>query len=241
MRDIAITDLTYMRTGVCIAGIDIATIENIRPVFSYGTIQKKFVEKNNIYPGALMSFEFSSKKSTPPHIEDYVFNPDKIIFKRFLSSSEWLNLLNSCASISLVSTFKNLIVDRKAIEPGADTVSLTLIKVDRLKINFFDRDIGALLPFKVRASFRSDGELYHLPVTDMQFIDYCKERFDEGVQRDRLKNDMEKLINTGKYIFLRIGLTRPYKKSDDAKELCYLQVNGIYSELLDNKIRYIRF
>lgn len=239
MSGIAITDLTYMRGGVCIAGIDIMTLENIRPVLTYGTIQKELVDRNKIYPGALVSFDFLYKKSKPPHIEDYVFNPDKTNFIKFLSQTEWLDILNSCTSTSLASAFNNLIVDRKGIQPNADTVSLTLIKVDSLKINFFDSDPGAVLPFKVRVSFTSGGELYHLPVTDMQFIDYCKERFDEGIQRDKLKDAMEELINGSEYILLRIGLTRPFKKADDAKELCYLQVNGIYSEWLDNEIRCI--
>lgn len=37
---------------------------------------------------------------------------------------------------------------------------------------------------------------------------------------------------------MRIGFTRPFKKSVDAQELCYLQVNGIYSEKLDLIIRH---
>ncbi|MFN3480126.1 MAG: HRDC domain-containing protein [Thermodesulfovibrionales bacterium] len=239
MRDIAITDLTYMRGGFCIAGIDVETLENIRPVLNFGAIQKEFVDRNKIYPGALVSFDFSHKKPKPPHIEDYVFNPEKTTFIKFLSQSEWLNILNSCSSTSLAYAFSNLIIDRKGIQPDADAVSLALIKVDSLKVNFFDSDSGAVLPFKVRVSFTSGGELYHLPVTDMQFIDYCNERFSEGIRRDKFKADIEKLINESEYILLRIGLTRPFKKADDTKELCYLQVNGIYSESLDNEIRYI--
>ncbi len=237
--EILITDLTYMHGGVCIAGINIDTLENIRPVLKSGQIQKDFVDRNNIYPGALIRFNFLYKKSNPPHIEDYVFEPSKVEFIKYLTQADWTNILNSCAFLSLATAFNNLIIDKKAIAPGAKTSSLAVIKVDSIKINFFDSDKGALLPFRARVSFRSDGETYHLPITDMQFIDYCINRFNSGIPRDKLKKDLEEFINDSEYIYLRIGLTRPFKKAEDADELCYLQVNGIYSDNLDNEIRYI--
>lgn len=234
-----ITDLTYMRGGLCIAGINPETLENIRPVLSFGQIQEDFIHKRKIYPGALVEFNFIGKKSNPPHIEDYVFNPESTRFIKFVSQSKWQDVLNSCAAPSLASAFNNLIVDNKGVLPGAKTPSLVVIKVDGIKVNFFDSDPGAILPFKIRVSFSSEDNLYHLPVTDKQFIDYCNDKFKAGFSRDELKDDLQEFINSSKYIYLRIGLTRPFKKAEDAKELCYLQVNGIYSDNLDNEIRYI--
>ncbi|GAB4535929.1 MAG: hypothetical protein Fur0020_03620 [Thermodesulfovibrionia bacterium] len=237
--EVLITDLTYMHGGVCIAGINIETLENIRPVLKFGHIQKDFVDRNNIYPGALIRFDFLHKKSNPPHIEDHVFEPANVEFIKYLTQADWTNILDSCAFLSLASAFNNLIVDKKGVSPGAKTSSLAVIKVDSIKMNFFDSDKGALLPFKTRVSFTSGGDTYHLPVTDLQFIDYCINRFDSGIARNKLKNDLEEFINDSEYIYLRIGLTRPFKKAEDADELCYLQVNGIYSDNLDNEIRYI--
>ncbi len=237
--EIAITDLTYMHSGVCIAGIDIKTLENIRPVLTFGSIQKDFVDRNKVYPGVLIKFDLLHRKSKPPHVEDYVFNPDKTTFIKFLTQSEWVSILGSCASSSLQSAFNNLIIDKKGILPGAETDSLAVIKVDSIKINFVESYPGALLPFKIKISFISEGNWYHLPVTDMQFFDYCRARLDKGVSRDELKDDLEEFINGSGYIYLRIGLTRPFKKEDSVSELCYLQVNGVYSEGLDNEIRYI--
>lgn len=237
--EMLITDLTYMRGGVCIAGINTEIFENVRPVLSFGQIQLDFVRKNNIYPGAIIRFDFTNRKSTPPHIEDYAFNPANTGFVKFLAQSEWQNILNSCAVSSLASAFNNLIVDNKGILPGAKASSLAVIGVDNVRVNFFDSDANALLPFKARISFISDGISYHLPVTDLQFLDYCNDRFSNGVSRDKLKDDLAGLINDGDYLYLRIGLTRPFKKSEDAKELCYFQINGLYSNNLDNEIRHI--
>lgn len=236
--EVLITDLTYMRGGVCIAGINYETLENIRPVLRYGQIQRDFVEENNIYPGAIIGFAFRHKKDTmPPHIEDYIFEDAE--FVRFVNQSEWHKKLDTSAEESLSSAFRHCITENKGVIPGTETCSLATIKLNSgMKINFFDSDIDAVLPFKTRASFQSAGIQYHLPVTDLQFIDYCIERFESGISRDKLKANLEDVINSSNYLCLRIGLTRPFKKSADAQELCYLQVNGIYSEKLDLIIRH---
>ena len=76
-----------------------------------------------------------------------------------------------------------------------------------------------------------------MPVTDLQFIDYCIERFDKGDSRRTVKAETEMVINESEYVYLKIGLTRPFKKAANAEELCYLQVNGVYTEILDGMIR----
>jgi len=236
--EVLITDLTYMRGGVCIAGINYETLENIRPVLRYEQIQRDFVEENNIYPGAIIGFAFRHKKDTmPPHIEDYIFEDAE--FVRFVNQSEWHKKLDTSAEESLSSAFRHCITENKGVIPGTETCSLATIKLNSgMKINFFDSDIDAVLPFKTRASFQSAGIQYHLPVTDLQFIDYCIERFESGISRDKLKANLEEVINSSNYLCLRVGLTMPFKKSVDAQELCYLQVNGIYSEKLDLIIRH---
>ncbi|MEW6417549.1 MAG: HRDC domain-containing protein [Nitrospirota bacterium] len=236
--EVLITDLTYMRGGVCIAGINYETLENVRPVLRYGQIQRDFVEENNIYPGAIIGFAIRHKKDTmPPHIEDCIFEDAE--FVKFINQSEWHKKLDTSAEESLSSAFRHCITENKGVIPGTETCSLATIKLNSgVKINFFDSDIDAVLPFKTRVSFQSANIQYHLPVTDLQFIDYCIERFESGISRDKLKANIEEVINSSNYLCLRIGLTRPFKKSVDAQELCYLQVNGIYSEKLDLIIRH---
>jgi hypothetical protein len=97
--------------------------------------------------------------------------------------------------------------------------------------------MDSVLPFKVRLSFHLDDITYHLPVTDLELIDFCNERFQRGIAKELVKTEIESILNKRYPIYLRIGLTRPFKKSEDTQELCYLQVNGIYSEVLDPVLR----
>lgn len=62
MMEIVITDLTYMRKGFCIAGINTETGKNIPPVLPFGQIQEEFINKNKIYPGSVIKFLFSATK-----------------------------------------------------------------------------------------------------------------------------------------------------------------------------------
>lgn len=161
--EILMTDLTYMKGGVCIAGINYETCKNIRPVLRYGQIQRAYIEENNIYPAALVSFDIKQKKdSSPPHIEDYIFDIEKTEFIRYLSQSEWQERLQMCANASILNAFNNCIVDNKGIPPNTETCSLALIKLksNNIKINFYDNDISAMLPFKTRLSFVCDGERF---------------------------------------------------------------------------------
>ena len=232
-----ITDLTYMRGGVCIAGLKMDTLSNIRPVLRFGQIQRDFVDKNNIYPGAIIRFSFIKKVTTPPHTEDHIF--EDVEFIEFIDRDRWYQMLEAVAVMSLKSAFQNCIVDNKALLPGAPTGSLVTLRLDTpIRIHFFDRDrMDSLLPFKVRLSFHLDDITYNLPVTDLELIDFCNERFQRGIARELVKTEIESILNKRYPIYLRIGLTRPFKKSEDTQELCYLQVNGIYSEVLDPVLR----
>jgi len=232
-----ITDLTYMRGGVCIAGLKMDTLSNIRPVLRTGQIQRDFVDKNNIYPGAIIRFSFIKKVTTPPHTEDHIF--EDVEFIEFIDRDRWYQMLEAVAVMSLKSAFQNCIVDNKALLPGAPTGSLVTLRLDTpIRIHFFDRDrMDSVLPFKVRLSFHLDDITYHLPVTDLALIDFCNERFQRGIARELVKTEIESILNKRYPIYLRIGLTRPFKKSEDTQELCYLQVNGIYSEVLDPVLR----
>lgn len=236
--EILITDLTYMKNGICVAGIDINTGKNVRPVLNFKHIQQEYAEEKNIVPCAIVEFNvFQRENIQKPHIEDVVFVPHDTRFIRFVTQNEWKNYMDKYSSDSLQSAFNNCITENKGIPPLSDCGSLAIVRAQNIKVNFFDSDTDAVLPFKCRVSFHCNSGQYNLPVTDLQFIDYCIERFDRGDSRQTVKAEIEKVINESSYIFLRIGLTRPFKKAVDADELCYLQINGIYTELLDGMIR----
>ncbi len=236
--ELLITDLTYMKNGICVAGLDINTGKNIRPVLNFEHIRQEYAKEKNITPCAIVKFNvFQRENLKKPHIEDVIFVSEDTEFVRFVTQKEWIGYLDKHSSNSLNSAFNNCIIGNKGIPPLSDCCSLAILKIEDIKVNFFDNDAGAALPFKCRISLYCDANYYNLPVTDLQFIDYCIERFDKGDSRRTVKTEIERVINESGYIYLKIGLTRPFKKAVDAEELCYLQVNGVYAEILDAMIR----
>lgn len=236
--EILITDLTYMRNGVCIAGIDIKTGKNIRPVLNFEHIRHEYVEEKNIAPCSVVKFNVVQRENIKkPHIEDVIFISEDTEFIKAITQKEWKNYLDKYSSNSLQLAFNNCIIENKGIPPLSDCGSLAIVKAQDIRVNFFDSDADAVLPFKCRISFHCSDNRYHLPITDLQFIDYCSELFDRGDSRQTVKAEIERVINEGGYIYLRIGLTRPFRKAVDADELCYLQINGIYAEILDGMLR----
>lgn len=127
--NVLIIDLTYMKTGVCIAGINLNNFRNIRPVRFSDHIQMDFIERNGIYPCAIVTFEGMQKYNVlAPHTEDFNVK-DSVVFRRFVSQEEWLELLKRCASESLPDRLKHTIQEDKWIPPETDVPSLSLIEL----------------------------------------------------------------------------------------------------------------
>lgn len=242
---VLITDLTYMRNGVCIAGINLDTFKNIRPVLFSGYIQMDFIEKNNIYPCAICTFEGMRKINViPPHTEDFQIR-DNATFRRFVSQNEWLEILQQCSSLSLPDRLNNSIHEDKWITPGTDVPSLSLIKLENRPL------IGSITIKRdtstdIRASFISGDSAFNLKLNDIQLADYIVNRYrirtmaspayatyaDDAYAGEQLLQEInDELFPENQYYYLKIGMTRPYK------EKCWLQINGIYTGRSDVLIR----
>ncbi|MBF0488365.1 MAG: hypothetical protein HQK98_09415 [Nitrospirae bacterium] len=242
---VLITDLTYMRNSVCIAGVNLDTFKNIRPVMFSGKIQMDFIEANNIYPCAVCTFTGMPKiNTTPPHTEDFSVR-DSVSFRRFVSQNEWQELLQHSSSHSLPDRLNNSIQEDKWIAPATDVPSLSLIKLETKPI------IRSITISKdnrpdIRASFTSGNRQFCLKVNDLQLIDFLVSRYqmrepatyaDDAYADDAIAGEQflqginDDLFQKDTYTYVRIGLTRPYQ------EKCWLQINGLYTAHSDTLIR----
>ncbi|MBF0457495.1 MAG: hypothetical protein HQK99_06330 [Nitrospirae bacterium] len=234
---VLIADLTYMRNGVCIAGINLDNFKNIRSVLFSGHFQMDFIEKNNIYPCAIVTVEGMPKINViPPHTEDFQIrdNPE---FRRFVSQKEWLEILRQCSHHSLHDRLNNSIHENKWITPGTDVPSLSLIKLENrplISSITIKRDTST----DIRASFISGDSAFNLKLNDIQLVDFIVNRYrirtldsPSYAGEQVLQEVNDELFPENQHYYLRIGLTRPYQ------EKCWLQINGIYSERSDMPIR----
>ncbi|MBF0554521.1 MAG: hypothetical protein HQK96_08215 [Nitrospirae bacterium] len=242
---ILITDLTYMRNGVCIAGVNLDTFKNIRPQRFSSNIQMDFIETNNIYPCSICTFAGTPKRNAvPPHTEDFRIR-DNVTFRRFVSQNEWQELLQHICCPSLPDMLNNSIQEDKWITPGADVPSLSLIKLETKPIisSITIKDNGST---DIRASFTSGNMTFCLKVNDVQLVDFLSSRHrmqeiptysddayaDDAYAGERFLQEInDELFQKDAYTYVRIGLTRPYQ------EKCWLQINGIYTERSDMLIR----
>lgn len=240
--ELLITDLTYMKTGICIAGLKTNNLEVVRPVLKHGQMQKDFALANNLIPYSLVDIELLKKvPPNPPHTEDWYFDRESIKFISFMKSDDWFATIDKVSFTSLKKSFDNLIVENKGVVPGSGTGSLVFLKkVEDPRVYFFGSREGKVLPFRMRFSFRNEGERFFLPVTDFQVLNYCKSGLEAGSSYDKLILGIEEMIEGSKKVYLRIGLGRPFKKDEKSQELCYLQVNGIYTDDLDKRIRLVK-
>ncbi|MBF0568873.1 dual OB domain-containing protein [Candidatus Magnetominusculus dajiuhuensis] len=242
---VLITDLTYMRNGVCIAGVNLDTLENIRPVRFSGNIQMDFIKANNIYPCAICTFTGMPKlHTTPPHTEDFSVR-DSVSFRRFVSQNEWQELLQHSSSNSLPDRLNNSIQEDKWIAPGTEIPSLSLIKLETKPI-ISSITINKDYHPDIRASFTSGNSQFCLKVNDLQLVDFLISRHqmqqpptyaddayaDDAIAAEQFLQEINNdLFQKDTYTYVRIGLTRPYQ------EKCWLQINGLYTTHSDTMIR----
>ncbi len=222
-----------MKNGMCIAGVNLDNFKNIRPVLFSGHIQMPFIEKNNIFPCAICTFEGMPKiNASPPHTEDFSVN-DNVVFRRFISQSEWFDILRHCSSKSLPERLNSSIREDKWITPGTDVPSLSLIEPEgRPAISSITNGTSP----DIRASFISGGREFCLKVNDKQLTDYLSNRLrlppiNSIAEKQFISEINDELFSKDTYNYVRIGLTRPYQ------ERCWLQINGMYSGRSDVMIR----
>lgn len=225
---IAITDLTRMQRGcVCVAGYD-REGRCYRPILPPpGILEKSLLDKflePVIFPFAVVEYDFIKSRSQPPHTEDYIYNPDSVIFvKEVLNRERVLNL----------SLFEN--VEAIFEQTIYDDVGFYVMD------GCGPRSTGTILPnniVQVRYESGKDGNwdyrlhfydrinrFFRLKITDLTWHYYCDSLRNENNEPNQIAHQLTQLLKTRK-VYLRIGLSRGWNKYPDR---CYLQINAIHT------------
>lgn len=224
-KRLVITDLTRMRDErVCIFGID-KEGNGIRPVLPSG-VDENYVIKNDIKPFNEIEFDLISlSKLRPPHTEDWmIMQRYKPRFIRRISSDEQKDILEKTEDNSVKEIFGAEIHECRYVNEGEGDRSIGTVKAEN--IEFIDYLPNEERKFNYKMRFSDQDDCYDLPITDLCFRNYCDYlRIHEHLEPEVISADLLHKLNKA-LVFLRVGLTRPFKKRYNR---CYLQVSGVYA------------
>jgi hypothetical protein len=220
---IVLNHLTRMRESrICIAGLD-SSGRHVRPVTSSNTrklTRTLLIERGGPFEiGAILDLGDVSAAPSAPAIEDHQFTVTNTKRVKRLEGDEYFHLLDRVAKDGLHEIFGPDLKRRKqtyAVDRGAGSASLGVLRVQQ-KIDLMTGRYGGL-----RLKLGDGKTAMQLPVTDLRFV---------GEDHETVRNDVVEEVRwrmkSGVQVILMVGLTRPFRVSDDNDERHWLQVNGI--------------
>ncbi len=216
--EIVITDLTRFSNPkiVCIAGINPATNECIRPL---PYIKLSECKRLNILPGNIIDGDFSkSVNAENPHSEDFTYSKLKRI--RICESDEFEDVLETNLSKSISEGFGYTFPEKGKVIPNDSKPSKSIIT---LKINTNNIEIvkDGFKEGNIRLHLLdNDGKRFSfLSITDLGFYKYAMKHYYDA----NFPNIINNFIRQQDTVYLRVGLGREYQGG------FWLQVNGIYT------------
>ncbi len=225
---ILINHLTRMHGGhICVAGVDLQTRRHVRPVMQqwgmpcellarYGGPfdMARIVELGNLRP-----------KPSPPHVEDVVYVSSWAKAERTAEPHEFWNLLHELAGTRLRDIFGSALrrvgQSRWGTDIGRGSASLGCLRPNGKPQLYLGEKRDGKRQIRIKLS---DGEVRaDASVTDLRLF-----RDDHATPDADLVRGVAKWIQDSDCVLLGVGLTRPYRPSEDSDALHWLQVNNIY-------------
>lgn len=225
---ITVNHLTRMAPGyICVAGINPATGEHVRPT-TYGRLSRRLlrVEGGPFDIAAIVDLGETVPDGIAPEVEDHRFEPSDAHLLSTATPNDYWTLLGKVAHPTLADIFG------PDLQRSGSTCSTPrgkgLASLGCLK--------PATRPLLIRDNFGklrmrlSDGTVdVSAPVTDIRLV-----ADDHTTILDDLVADVNRRIARGVPVILSIGLSRPFAKAAGEEERHWLQVNGIHLE--DNPV-----
>lgn len=220
---ILINHLTRMQAGhICVAGIDLQSGLHIRPVGNRQLGRQLLVERGGpVGLANVVDIGDSHFCGRYPEIEDRMCEPENWKLIDTLSSQAFLERLVPSASESLQSIFgpdlKPYSERTLVVEERQGLRSLGLYWAHKPKI-LTDTQSGKL-------RFRCNHTPFdlQLPITELRL--YKEDHVTAISEAVELFNT---LMQKSDKVLISIGLSRPFRKSNDQPALHWLQVNNIH-------------
>jgi hypothetical protein len=228
MTELIITEITLMRPGFCVIGLEEAgrSFRSIRPIPPIGYSWRTFGYKR----GDILRFDFASNVGSRPHVEDRNSTGVLGIVGR-RTESDLLKYLRLAEVADQVEQLFGCEVRESPrggpsvwVEPKEAKRSICGSRFDNIHFQVYPNRI------RVSLSLPSGETLRGLPLVDRDwngFAKQCVERIGGTHARDELEqflnSEIRGLILDGSRGFARIGLPRP-----DDKGCCWLMLDSLF-------------
>jgi hypothetical protein len=207
---------------VCVAGLDLDTLQHVRPVVRHGRLTTDLLRRNGgpMDMGAVVDLGPTRYAGRAPELEDYRFEPREARRSSDYTSEQFWRTLESVARESLAEIFGpalELWDDSGTVEVGEGTASLGCLRPEEPPWLYVDH----------RGTVRMVLH-YLIPSVDLSVADLRLYESDHRTPRKDLVEDLDRRIKAGVETILAVGLTRPFRKYGDGAERHWLQVNNIH-------------
>lgn len=222
---IIVNHLTRMQTGyMCVAGINTANNQHIRPVLRDRLkIDLLALNGGPFDIGSLVDLGQVRYCGSPPEVEDYYFNLQNIRSKGVLPPEQFWQRLQIVARSSIVEIFG----------PAIKQVRRACV----VDVRTGNASLGCLIPtVPPLLSINSYGKL-RVAITDGKFdldlsvTDIRLYEADQKTPKESLIQQINKRMQDGHPVIISLGLTRPFRPYDDSVEQHWLQLNNIHLAL----------
>jgi hypothetical protein len=223
-----VNHLTRMQAGYCcVAGIDPATREHVRPV-QYGRLSTGLLaSEGGVFDiGMLVDLGAVTPRRQPPEVEDHLFDARNLRAVRTLDDDEFWGQLDDVAKDKLRDIFGAVLKSRGAtscgVNQGQGRASLgCLLPTGRPRL--YTKPNTAGKPDKVRLEL-TDGEFsLDLGVTDIRLY-----KPDHTTPDPAVVADVNRRLQAGVATIISVGLTRAFASSDEFDPVHWLQANNIH-------------
>ncbi len=223
-----INHLTRMQPGFfCAAGIDLKSGLHVRPILDTGLRTELLSREGGPFElGATLDFGPMRFVGTTPEIEDRKFDVERLRVIEPANSEKMLAGCMQTAKSSLREIFKGDMIrvgTTLAVPENAGLYSLGCCWVEKPSLEVVTEGE----PHRLRLKWYEQNYRVSVGVADIRFYqsDHRTLKLDEVLQ-------LQQSLEQSERVLLSVGLSRPYRKSDQDRPFHYLQVNNIHAELL---------
>ena len=200
------------------AGVDVNIMSHVRPVLPRGRLTTDLLRSNGgpLSIGSVVDLGPTIYAGGAPEIEDYYFEPARATWLFDDDPEDYWELLNQMAYESLTALF------------GPDLDQRNRSRT--VGIREGHASLGCLAPKErpslyvdQRGAIRIALEEANLSVADLRLYER-----DHRTPRRDLVMSVRRRIQAGVEVILSVGLTRLWRKQEDAAERHWLQVNNVH-------------
>lgn len=220
---ILVNHLTRMQPGyVCVAGVDVHTLNHVRPVLRYGRLTTDLLRRNGgpLGIGSVVDLGPTAYAGHAPELEDHYFDPARAMWLFDYDPDDYWESLNQIAQESLAAIFGSDLErwdQSYTVDVGEGHASLGCLAPQKRPWLYVDH----------RGTVRIVLECL-TPSADLSVTDLRLYERDHKTPRRELVADVQRRIDADVEVILSVGLTRPWRKQGDTAERHWLQVNNIH-------------